>query len=213
MLSRFWLPLALLGLALVKTPCEAEGLPSEPRFSIHERPQERLAKVVAYCKALNPYHAGQYRTYLIRLAQQGEYELLRGIYASAFVFSEWAAAELGAVLPAKKALALCKSLRVGSPPWREAFSTLGHQAKKDVIDYVKRVVKDRNPYARYACYKLCLCKGWDDVLPNAEADRNDESYLGIPNNSDAYVLGQVATSYIQHINQLKAAVARSKPSQ
>lgn len=207
MLSRFWLPL-VLSLTLLTTPCGGKGLPAEPRFSGRETPQERLAKVIAYCKALTPYHAGRYRNYLKRLAQRGEKELLRGIYSSDFVFSEWAAAELGAVLPAPDALALCKSLRVGSRPWIEAFSALEHQSKKDIIRYVKDTVMHPNPHARYACYRLCLSKDWDDLLVAAYRDQTDRSYLGIPNNPNAYVLGQVATSYVNHIHQLKKPMAR-----
>jgi hypothetical protein len=65
----------------------------------------------------------------------------------------------------------CAAKRDGH--WELAFHNLDAHRSEQVIDYVKQVHRTGDAGVRMNCYLLCLRAGWEDLLEQAEADRND----------------------------------------
>jgi hypothetical protein len=76
---------------------------------------------------------------------------------------------------ASDAVRLCRCCgpRNGDRRWEHAFHALSAHRSEQVLDYIKQVHRAGDASVRMHCYLLCLRVGWDDLLEQAEADKND----------------------------------------
>src|SRR5262249_51087338 len=129
---------------------------------------------------------------------RGDFEALAAVYNSKFAFSDWAAEEAVRVLPSDRVVPFCRTLEFGSEVWRSAVRGVKRHPKEAVIDYLKESVRRPNPWAKYACYGICMNRGWDDLTEQALSDRYDDTFLPRPNLPDnECTLGETAEIYLK----------------
>ena len=163
--------------------------------------QERLVGIVTHARSIID-DPSLFRNYLQTLAEKRDFSALRAISLSKMPSCEWAAKVYVLAQNPEGAIEFCRQLPLDSWPWIIAFQTLSHFPKEAIIGYVKEMAANPNPYARYACYKLCAGTRWDDVADYAEQDIGNDAYLGIQNVPGDLVLGWVARSYLQLIGRI-----------
>src|SRR5437016_1313274 len=100
--------LVLLGWTFVAVSACSWGKDLQRTAGEQDPKQQRLNAVVQHCKALVPHHADVYSHYLIKLAQDRDFEALKAIYDCDFTFSEWAAGETARILDSQKVVAFCQ---------------------------------------------------------------------------------------------------------
>jgi hypothetical protein len=111
-------------------------------------------------------------------------------------YHHWAAEEIVKSLSASEAIRYCRTKVPGSANWRAAFLALANRPKKDVLPYVLEMVLHRQGAVRHACYTLCYARGWEELGQYAEADKDDPTFVPLPN-SDDVTLGLMASKYIR----------------
>jgi hypothetical protein len=116
------------------------------------------------------------RGYIRQLGRERRLDTLLYLAHSQEPLAEYALTTYVQCADMADALRVCRALSPGRDPrWEHAVSGLDAHYGGQVVRYVKQVHRVGNATVRMHCYLLCLQAGWDDLLEEAEADKDDRT--------------------------------------
>jgi hypothetical protein len=76
---------------------------------------------------------------------------------------------------------------------------------------VHETVTHPHPIAKYCCYKLCLVRGWDDLIEYAIRDLDNDLWVPLPNQSpDEAGVSSIAKTYIRVLQDQREGKTNAK---